>query len=175
MQKLVIGMQIHNSAPFYKVKGFTLLEILVVLIIIGITLGFALLAFGDFGEKRRIIVAAEQFTHYVKLAQQQAILEASTLGIHFNKQTYQILRFTSSGHWQPLPQKGIFHTQKIPSNTTFDWETEKKKGEFPEIIINASGDTTPFTLYFGSNKTSKLAAVIGKHDGSIILQTVNSP
>ncbi len=46
--KLVIGMKNH--------KGFTLIEILIVLMIIGITLSFAILSFGDFGEGRKVKV-----------------------------------------------------------------------------------------------------------------------
>ncbi|WP_156411356.1 type II secretion system minor pseudopilin GspH [Legionella oakridgensis] len=168
-------MQTHNPTSPNKEKGFTLLEILVVLVIIGITLGFALLAFGDFGEKRRVMMAAEQFANYVKLTQQQAILEASTLGIRFHNQTYQVFRFNTSGHWQAMPPKGIFHIQAVPNNTMLHWATEKKKSVSPDIIIHASGDITPFTLYFGSYKVPKLAAVIGQQNGSVFFQTMTSP
>ncbi len=80
-------------------RGFTLIEILVVLLIIGITMGFALMAFGDFGEKRRIVVAAEQFTNLIKLVQQQAILETSTLGIDVHDNHYDVLRFKPPASW----------------------------------------------------------------------------
>ena len=62
----VIGMRNRD-------QGFTLIEILVVVLIIGITLGFALLAFGDFGRQRQIITAAETFVNYVTLVEQQAL------------------------------------------------------------------------------------------------------
>ncbi len=51
MLRLVIGMQNRARADL---NGFTLIEILVVIVIVGITLSFALLAFGDFGSERRI-------------------------------------------------------------------------------------------------------------------------
>ena len=167
MPKLVIGMQTK--------RGFTLIEILVVLLIVGITLGFALLAFGDFGSKRRIITAAEQFVNYVKFAQQQAILETSTLGISLNRNSYQILRYQASSNWQPVSNKRVFHAQHFPDSAIVHMESNVKKMGNPQIIINASGDMTSFTLNFGSAKQVNIANVIGKHDGSVALQILSAP
>ncbi len=167
MPKLVTGMRIKS--------GFTLVEILVVVLIIGITIGFALLAFGDFGGSRRVVVAAEQFAGYVRLVQQQAILEASTLGIRLNKQGYQVFRFNVSGNWQAMPSKTIFHAQHFPDSTVINLENRTNKKESPEIIINSSGDMTPFKLHFGSERQRYVITVIGSHDGHVALQSVTSP
>lgn len=153
-------------------KGFTLIEILVVLLIIGITMGFALMSFGDFGEKRRIIVAAEQFTQYVKLVQQQAILETSTLGINFKNDSYQVLRFKAPASWSPLPAKSIFHRQHFPRGLVINLKKANTKPGTPIIIINSSGDMTPFTLDFGTSKQSSLATINGLRNGTI---SVKSP
>lgn len=146
-------------------KGFTLIEILVVILIVGITLSFALLAFGDFGEKRRIIVAAEQFNAYVQLVQQQAILETSTLGIELNKNGYQIRQLSTSGKWIPMSSRGIFHDQHFPKGLIFHLRHHTTKRGMPEIIINSSGDMTDFILDFGSSKQAVITTIIGnRHD-----------
>lgn len=151
-------------------KGFTLIEILVVILIIGITLGFALLAFGDFGGKRRIIIAAEQFTNYVKLVQQQAILETRTLGIKLNNKGYQVVRFESSMNWQPMPSKGIFRPQHFPDNLVLTIKDPSNKQDQPSIIINAMGDTTPFTLDFGTNTQESLITLQSEPSGTLTLK-----
>jgi general secretion pathway protein H len=149
-------------------KGFTLIEILVVLIIIGITLGFALLAFGDFGSKRKMVVAAEEFVNFVKLIRHQAIVESSTLGITIERTSYQAFRYQFSGGWQPLPKRSIFRTHYFPKNSVISFRSGKQ--QTPSIIINSTGEMTPFTLYINSEKNIRYATIIGVHDGSIILK-----
>ena len=172
MPKLVTGMQNNKTQ---SCSGFTLIEILVVVLIIGITIGLALLSFGDFGGQRRIIMAAEQFINYVKLVEHQAILETSTLGIRLHQNTYQVLRFQSSTHWQDMPKKSIFHQQHFPSSAVLRFANKTTKIGNPQIIINASGDMTPFKLTIGSEKQLNIVNVIGKRNGTITLQPFKSP
>lgn len=167
MLKLVIGMK--------SKAGFTLIEILVVLLIIGITLGFALLAFGDFGTKRRIIVAAEQLVNYIKFTQQVAILEASTLGIHLNSIGYEVMRFSPPNRWQPMSKKTVFHSQYFPSHTCIEIDTAMSQKTAPQIIINPSGEMTAFKLNIGSGQQAHIASVIGKENGRVTLEVLDSP
>lgn len=157
MVKSVIGMRVN--------QGFTLLEIMVVLVIVGITFGFALISFGDFGQSRRVLMAADQFVNTVRLAQQQAVLESSTLGISIKDKSYQIYRFNPPASWMPVSDKGIFGRQYFPDNAFLHFTSAaglKTRG--PEIIINASGDMTPFKLSIAT-KNESLKTLIGRHDG----------
>lgn len=158
-----------------KQKGFTLIEILVVLLIVGITMGFAIMAFGDFGEKRRITIAAEQFTHFVKLVQQQAILETSTLGIRFNDNGYQVLRLSAHATWSPMSRKSILHQQQLPKGLVVNVRNTPSKHGNPVIVINSSGDMTAFTVDFGTNKQASIATILGAHNGALTIQTATSP
>lgn len=158
MQKLVIGMSVS--------RGFTLIEILVVIVIIGITIGFALLAFGDFGQERRILFFAENMVNSIRLAQQQAILETSTMGIRIDNKSYQILKYQNG--WNSASNKGIFKTVFVPSNAVLNLKTNSHaKSGSPSIIINASGDMTPFTLNVGSLQNPSITILEGKQDGSL--------
>lgn len=166
MRRLVTGMIIN--------RGFTLIEILIVIVIIGITVGFALIAFGDFGESRRVLFSAEQLVNTLKLAQQQAILETSTLGLHINNTSYQILRFQNSSGWEPISNKGIFKVNYFPKNTVITLKTNNKPLQgVPPIIINSSGDMTPFTLGFGTYK-EMMTTLKGTHNGSLTFSTAKT-
>lgn len=164
MLKLVTGMQ--NN------RGFTLIEILVVILIIGITLGFALLAFGDFGRERRLMVAAEYFIHYIQFAEQQAILENNTLGLVIDGPHYQLLRFHAPNQWQALSNHAVFRQQHFPNDTFvhFTMENTKNADSNHMIIINTSGDITPFKLQLGLNDNQTLFDILGNRDGSVSLQ-----
>lgn len=164
MLKLVIGMR--NS------QGFTLIEIMVVIVIIGITVGFALIAFGDFGESKRILFAAEQLANNLRLAQQQAILQTQTLGLRIDNQGYQILQLQNSTQWSPLSNKGIFKPNYFPQNTVISLNTNSVSlSGTPAIIISTSGEMTPFTLSFESTKGDKIGLLIGKRSGDLQFKT----
>lgn len=161
MQRLVTGMR--NN------QGFTLIEIMIVLVIIGITFGFALIAFGDFGESKRVLFAAEQLVNNMRLAQQQAILETSTLGLRIDNYSYQILQLHGNSKWQELSHTGVFKINYFPKNTLLILKTNHQtKAGAPSIIINSSGGLTPFTLNFNSNKENT-ATLTGNQNGDLKL------
>lgn len=165
MGLLEIGMK-KNSPQ--SVNGFTLLEILVVLIIIGITLTFAILFFGDFGQKRRIVMFTETFVQKIKLAQQQAILEGQTYAVRLDQKGFQILKWLRHDSWQPLSQKGIFNYQNFPQSVKINFSIQKNFSEQNMVILHSSGDMTPFEMTFSNKNDQYILKVIGKHDGTII-------
>jgi general secretion pathway protein H len=156
-------------------KGFTLIEILIVLVIIGITIGFALIAFGDFGESKRIRFAAEQLLNTIKLSQQKAILESSTLGIKLDKSSYQVLKFVNNKEWKPISNQGIFKIHYLPSQTVIHLKTNgNSEHNYPDIVLMPSGDMTPFALDFGSIREKSIAQIIGSYDGDLELNSAQS-
>ncbi|MGL5743491.1 MAG: type II secretion system minor pseudopilin GspH [Legionella sp.] len=161
MPKLVIGMK-KNS------HGFTLIEILIVLVIVGITFGFALIAFGDFGESRKILFAAEQLANTLRLAQQQAILETSTLWLRIDNAGYQILQLQNNAQWKAMSNKGIFKMTYFPQDTRITLKTDHHTPVgTPAVLITSSGDMTPFTLSFGNSKESHMTMLVGKRNGDL--------
>jgi general secretion pathway protein H len=155
--------------------GFTLIELLVVLLIIGISLSFALLAFGDFGRDRRIIIATEQFVNYIQFVQQEALLENNTLGIRLQQNSYQMMRFDAINNWQTISSKNMFRPRYFPRNTMIYFDGKIVKSNSPQIIINPSGDMNNFILTVGASKVNSLVKVIGYHNGSVSLQLVDKP
>ncbi|MFC7780596.1 type II secretion system minor pseudopilin GspH [Legionella taurinensis] len=154
-------------------RGFTLIEILVVIVITGIILSVTLLAFGDFGAGRKAVVSAEHFASYVKLVQHRAILEVNTLGININRNGYETFRFEQGLRWQPMPKNSLFHWQAFPKHVVVSLKAAiRNRDNRPDIVINPSGDMSPFELVFGTAETPRLVVLTGEHNGE--LQLTNS-
>lgn len=156
-------------------RGFTLIEILVVIVIVGITLSISLLAFGDFGAARKALVTAEQFASYTKLVQQRAILEVNALGITVNKNGYETLRFDNKASWQPMPKNSLFHWRPFPEQVAVSLQAVPGlhvKG--PDIVIGPSGALTSFMLFFGTSTNPKLVSLKGLRNGDLVLRQASS-
>jgi general secretion pathway protein H len=150
--------------------GFTLIEILVVVLIIGITTSFVMLSFGDFGEKRKIINAAQQFADYVTMVKKEAILESNTLSIKIKGHRYDVLRFKSPNKWRHMSET-IFKNQHFPKQVNVYLTINKRKSKKSSIIVNPSGDITPFELKFGKTGNKIIATVTGESDGSVVVKS----
>ena len=149
--------------------GFTLVEILVVMLIISITFGFAMLAQSDFGEKRKIHVSAEGFAQFLQVMHKRALLESSTLQIRLNQTGYVCSRLSTHNQWQPL-KKAYYRQHDLPKKIKISVIYGGKKLDQLTIVISGSGDMTPFKVYFGTANNSHLVTVIGNTDGTIILE-----
>ncbi|WP_256597232.1 type II secretion system protein GspH [Legionella hackeliae] len=123
-----------------------------------------------FGASRRVVTTAEQFSSYIKLLQHRAIVEMKPLGITITQDRYQTFRF-EQGTWKPMPEKTVFHTQYFPSNFVVNLQKTGAKisNKNPDIVVNASGDMTPFILNFGTSQKPKLATLVGNYNGQISL------
>lgn len=142
-------------------QGFTLIEILIVLIIFVIVISFAVLAFGDFGKARQVRTTAEEFQRVVQYFREQAILGITNYTIKVTKTGYQV--------YQPqlLPNQ---HTDvphqlannSLPSNITVTPLTV--------IEIYSTGSLTAFKLYFGTASKPKMQRVIGQRNGTVLIE-----
>lgn len=154
-------------------RGFTLIEILVVMLIISITFGFAMLAFGDFGESRKIRTAAEAFAQFVELVHDQALLESSTLKIQLSNTSYSAQRLNTKHRWQPL-HPSHNHQPTLPTKTRITVAYGSNKPDHLVITMSGSGDMTPFKVYFGTEKQAHLAAVSADENGQVIFHDTDT-
>lgn len=100
--------------------GFTLIEIMVVVTIIGIVIATIILY--NFNTKN---LQAKQFAKQMyalfTFAQQEAILQPATLGWQVNNNYYEFMRYdlknnSWQGSWVTLDQDHILHNYQIPNN-----------------------------------------------------------
>lgn len=133
-------------------RGFTLIEILVVIFIIGISFSFAYISFGDFGKTRQIKYTAEEMKNIIELYRDQAILESTSYSLVTTPHGFTI--FKKENQNTTIIKKITFTRNIILS---------------PELTIEilASRHITPFTLFLGSNSNKQVVKLVGTANGSI--------
>ncbi|MDG4598038.1 MAG: type II secretion system minor pseudopilin GspH [Candidatus Contendobacter sp.] len=134
-------------------RGFTLLEILVVLVLIGIITSFALLSAGG-GPRTRLAEEARRLAALVELHQQEAILNGATHGIQFDRAGYTLLTLGENGEWQPATTDTLIH-HALPEDIVLSLWVEdrpvdlKIARKLPQVLLLASGEATEFVVVFG--------------------------
>lgn len=101
-------------------QGFTLIEILLVVVIIGIMAGLASLAIGS-NKPRQLQQEAMRLQQRLLMAQDEAAFTQSNLGLIFTETGYQILQYDTEGdQWFPLQSDP--HSGSHPLRSLSDYE-----------------------------------------------------
>ena len=134
--------------------GFTLLEVMVVLVLIGIITGFALLSAGR-GPQDRLAEEAQRLAALVQLQQQEAILASELRGIRFSRTGYALLRRDAKNNWQAPTAADSLIQHQLPDDMVLGLWVEgqpialKNPPKWPQVVLLASGEATEFVAVFG--------------------------
>lgn len=160
-----------------RAAGFTLIEILVVLVIIAIVISFAVLSIGVTGRDRELDEESRRIEGLVGLLQERAVLEGRDFGLLVEPNHYQFVVYrTRRQRWESFDQEREFRRRDLPKGLSFELvldsrvvilraQNEKLKSDAPQstpqLIIAASGEGTPFKLTLlraGTNSKASVSA-----------------
>jgi general secretion pathway protein H len=141
--------------------GFSLLELMVVLMIIGIlvTLGVLSLNLGD--QQARVEEEVQRIRGVLELAQEEAILKHQELALRFQRDAYTFARL-EEGKWVAIEQDHQFKTHKLPDGMHF--YVEVKDGSLP--LADTKGATEALVYVLSSGEVSPFDVTIEASDGS---------
>lgn len=181
-QKHKVYRKIIPHAMKIKNNGYTLIEILIVILIISIVTSVALLNINN-NKNRRIESFANEFLQMMTLAEENAMLQPQILGVTLSDHAIRFLAYESAAiekknKWQPW-QNDSLSPLNVPddielrlvtltssvSATKIDANDDDQT--IPQIMLSTNGDVTPFTLYVGKKGEKPRYAISADADGNI--------
>lgn len=158
--------------------GFTLIEILIVMVIISIVSGIALLTITN-NPHKQIENFAHQLTNLITLAKEEAMLRPATLGLAFTQTSFQFFGYKNKttedeSPWQPLNDRNL-GLRSLPSQIQITLKIQNKSAALsnkPQIIISESGDITPFVIFIGKKGEGAYYQIKGDANGQIKSEAV---
>lgn len=142
-------------------RGFTLVEILVVVLIIGILLTFASLSIGDRAIAERVETESRRMEQLLRLALEDAELKGYEVGFRLTDTRYEFLVIGPEGKWAP-PEEGPLRPRLLTVPLIYALRVDgravpparenpdKKQAPEPQALLLSSGEATSFSLDFSA-------------------------
>lgn len=164
-------------------KGFTLVEILVVVVIIAIVISLAVLSIGTTGRDSELDEESRRIEGLVGLLHERALLEGRDFGLRIEPTAYEFVVYEPRrDRWRAFDQEHEFRRRNLPKGVSFQLQLDSQivviktidrnlasnaVPPTPQLAIAASGEGTPFRLTLLREGTNARASVDGDALGKI--------
>ena len=162
-----------------KLKGFTLIEILVVITIIGIMAGMAALSMGLVEDPRGPRREMDRLEALIRLVSDEALLQGRDFGLLLEDDSYRFLTYDyDKGLWEDQGLDEKLRSRKLPEGQQFHLimegqlvpleRAEDEERLVPHIAILSSGEYTAFDLELHLQLTDQSEFLRGTMTGQLI-------
>lgn len=149
-----------SSKPRQAEQGFTLIEVLLVVVIVGILMGVTVISLNIQDPSRRLLLESERLSSNIRFARMLAENDQREIGLELMPEAYRFLAFDNAKRlWLPLENEPALKPVTIP-NIVIRWlerpedadnplvsddNVERAQLE-PDLILLSSGEATPGQL-----------------------------
>jgi len=158
-------------------RGFTLLEVLVVMVIIGIVLSLAVLSLR--GDEHELENEARRLQALIALTSQEAVLQSEELAMQFSDDGYQFEVYDGTT-WQPLKDDDTLRPRTLPDDLVLEYHADGDQitlgsdgGDSkapPRIYFLSSGEVSPFELTLRRRSEGEAYTLTGDVRGKTTLK-----
>ena len=155
-----------------KHHGFTLIEVMAVVFIIGVIVTFASLSIGRHSDQS-LAEEAKRLHYLIKLASEESVMRSISLALEITKEGYQFVKIQGD-QFVPLEGDRLFRKREFPADLKIDMEIQgepvsfENKDQPPHIYILSSGEMTPFKITI-SQEDSQPYTITGDLIGKVEL------
>jgi len=143
-------------------RGFTLLELMVVLVIVSIILTFVTLSAGGDSHAEQMEREAQRLAALLELASEEAVMRSEQLAVRFSETEYEFM-VLDGNEWSPLADEPAFRQRELPDGIELHLELQDnppptlvtEKSDLPQVFLLSSGEMTPFVLTLSSPQTEQ--------------------
>ena len=165
-------MKVRSKYSCWTDRGFTLIEIMVVVVIISIILSLAVLSI-DTGS-RQLENEARRLAALFNIASEETIMNSREYRVVFTRDGYSFYKFEGAGEWT-LMKEDILRPRKLPEEYTVLLNLEGEEVEFGKkdsdetsdqaaVYFLSSGEVTPFEVELINSSGNKY--VVSNKNGS---------
>ena len=181
---------LHTRQRFPPVpRGYTLIEMLLVIIIVGVLAGVAVMSFDMDRPQRTLGREAQRLQYVLAAAAEEALLQGVEYGLLLGEGQYRVVEFDAQAQqWRQSREPG-FRQHRLPGSVDLVLEMEEqrfdpeqaggdesrqgkrqggtgqrdggKPGMMPQVLMLSSGELTPFTIYLGEGNGAWAYRVTG--------------
>jgi general secretion pathway protein H len=169
-------------------KGFTLVEVLIVMLIITVVISLTVLTVSSTGRDSQLDEESRRIEGLLGLLHERALLEGRDFGLRIEPTAYEFVVYdTRRNLWLMLDQEREFRHRELPKGIIFQLQLDSQTVVIkpidkdlsngappnPQIAIAASGEGTPFRLILVRDATQAKSAIDGDALGKISRESSN--
>jgi general secretion pathway protein H len=158
-----------NQTGFFRghtMRGFTLIEILVVLFIVSIMTGIAVVNLPRFTQTADFDTEADRLKVVLEMLRDEALVQANEYGFKPETNGYQFFIYDDlQQNWVILEERPFIERElqgKVRLSLTVEGDELNlgEEGEAPPVLILSSGEITPFELEIQSEIDHEIVRIL---------------
>ena len=171
--------------------GFTLVEILVVIVIVATVVSIAVLSVGVIGDDEGLEQERRRLASLIETAQDEALLQGREFGIEIMTSSYRFVEFDPLTRlWAEVPFDDLYRLRYLPEGLEFEVFIDEKRVQLendpmeledpdepnismraqpymPHLFVFASGESTVYELHLWRPATDQRLVMRGDVLGEI--------